>query len=150
MNPQDIEQLVKESKIQLQGIDLIEFSFSSQDAPSETHIFEVNVESKVNKKDLNIVIITNIKILTSDKDKCLAKVVTGCRYLVDNLKEFIEKSNDDFEMPILLVDLLNSISLSTTRGIMFELFKGTFLHNYVLPIVNPKDFRVVDSTQETR
>lgn len=34
----------------------------------------------------------------------------------------------------------NSISISTMRGLMFAQFKGTFLHNAILPIIDPGSF----------
>jgi uncharacterized protein YbbC (DUF1343 family) len=43
--------------------------------------------------------------------------------------------------------MLNSISLSTTRGAMFSTFKGTFLHGAVLPIIDPKQFQALDQKQ---
>lgn len=43
-------------------------------------------------------------------------------------------------LPQDLADILNSISISTTRGLMFSAFKETFLHNAFLPIIDPKQF----------
>lgn len=37
-----------------------------------------------------------------------------------------------------IIELLSSISISTTRGVMAATFKGTYLHNAVLPVVDPK------------
>ena len=43
-----------------------------------------------------------------------------------------------FELPDGLADILNSVALSTARGIMFSEFKGTLLHHAFLPIVDVK------------
>jgi hypothetical protein len=45
-------------------------------------------------------------------------------------------------LPSGIIDLLNSVSVSTVRGMMFSAFKGTFLHNAVLPVIDPKTFKV--------
>ena len=37
---------------------------------------------------------------------------------------------------------LNSISLSTLRGAMFNHFKGTFLHEAILPVIDPGSFKM--------
>jgi hypothetical protein len=60
---------------------------------------------------------------------------------VENLEEFRKKDSEEFEIPEFFNTTINSISLSTIRGIMYSHFKGTFLHNTILPIVNPVDFK---------
>jgi len=37
---------------------------------------------------------------------------------------------------------VNSIALSTTRGLLFAQFRGTPLHNTILPLIDPADFSV--------
>ena len=44
------------------------------------------------------------------------------------------------ELPTDIIVTINSISISTIRGIMFSTFKGTYLHNAFLPIIDPKSF----------
>ena len=41
-------------------------------------------------------------------------------------------------MPGALAEILNSISISTTRGVMYAAFRGTFLQHAILPIVDPR------------
>ena len=48
----------------------------------------------------------------------------------------IEEKN--FKLTEELKDVLNSISISTTRGVMFSTFKGTYLHNALLPVVDAR------------
>ena len=56
---------------------------------------------------------------------------------VENFADFINEENGDVNLPEILSNSLNSITLSTVRGLMFSGFKGTFLHNAILPVIDP-------------
>ncbi len=43
-----------------------------------------------------------------------------------DVESFLNKENNKVELPQGLIDVLNSISLSTSRGVMFTLFRGTW------------------------
>jgi hypothetical protein len=66
-------------------------------------------------------------------------------YEILNFVDVIKISTDGkLDIPQALIEVLNSISISTTRGVMFSTFKGTFLHNAVLPIIDPRQFQFAD------
>jgi len=46
------------------------------------------------------------------------------------------------ELPEPLATTLNSVSISTTRGLMFAIFRGSFLRKAVLPVVDPTLFAI--------
>lgn len=60
-------------------------------------------------------------------------------YRIENYDEVVttDKENKTL-LPTPFIDVINSISLSTCRGILFSQFRGTYLHNLVMPIVDPK------------
>jgi hypothetical protein len=49
---------------------------------------------------------------------------------------------NEVKLPSDIIIAMNSISISTIRGIMFSTFKGTYLHNAFLPVIDPKSFNV--------
>lgn len=55
--------------------------------------------------------------------------MASCTFNIKNIAE-INK------LPKKAFDTLNDIAISTVRGLMFSSFRGTFLHNAILPIVD--------------
>jgi len=63
---------------------------------------------------------------------------TSYHFQIDNLKDFYEineKNIPVFSAP-LIVTLLG-ISLSTSRGILFEKLNSSGIHNIIIPVVSP-------------
>ncbi|MBL0073688.1 MAG: hypothetical protein IPP34_18540 [Bacteroidetes bacterium] len=66
----------------------------------------------------------------------------SCIFEILNFEDVIKVEADGkVNIPPRLIETLNIISISTTRGVMFSTFKGT-LHGAVLPIIDPKQFHV--------
>jgi hypothetical protein len=67
----------------------------------------------------------------------------SCIFEIANFEDVIKLEADGkVNIPQSLIETFNIISISTTRGVMFSTFKGTFLHGAVLPIIDPKQFQV--------
>ena len=45
------------------------------------------------------------------------------------------------DIPENFIITINSVALSTTRGLMFSLFKGTFLQGAILPLLDPSQYK---------
>ena len=58
----------------------------------------------------------------------------------ENLASFVV--DKEVKLPSDIIIAINSISISTIRGIMFSTFKGTYLHNAFLPVIDPKAFNI--------
>ncbi len=68
-------------------------------------------------------------------------------FSVENLKEFTRTERDgSVAMELLLAASLLSIAYSTARGILFERLKGTVLERGILPIIDPKEFALEESS----
>jgi len=100
--------------------------------------FNINVEQKVNNENKIIIVIIDIKIVSDDKLINFGSIKTGSIYEIENFDDFINKETNIAEFPGNILISLNSISLSTTRGMMYSQFRGTYLHNAYLPIIDPK------------
>ena len=68
-------------------------------------------------------------------------IKSSSRYFLNKLLDWISIS----EPLDIFISTLNSISISTTRGMMFSAFRGTFLHNAILPLIDPA-FKEEDKT----
>jgi len=85
-------------------------------------------------KSISVQIEVNI---SADEDpKTLGYFKVGFIYEIENFNSFVKKKPNTFQFPPDFPVILNSLSLSSVRGIMFSHLKGTFLHGALLPIMN--------------
>ena len=124
------------------NIDILEFSFvhPKQRIPENaTFRFETNIEHKVNLEENSIIVISSFSITCEELNENVGKAVISCVYHIDTIRDFVGENNS-FNLPEETRTMFNSISLSTCRGVLFTLFRGTPLHTVILPVVNPQDF----------
>lgn len=126
----------------IKSIDILEFSYvhpKNTFPENASFRFETNIEQKVNLEKANIYVISTFHIHCESTGEKLGNAVVSCVYGIENIKQFINENNV-FELPEQIVVLFNSISISTCRGVLFTLFRGTPLHSVVLPVIDPKEF----------
>ena len=124
------------------NIDIIEFSFIHPKQPLPENAvfrFETHIEHKVNAEEKIVIVVSTFVITCEDLHEIVGRAVISCIYNVENIQEFAG-DNNTFAFPDHLVTMFNSISISTCRGVLFTLFRGTPLHTVILPIINPQDF----------
>ena len=140
--PGNVEVKSESVTLSLKTIELLKGSINTPAAAPNELInfnFNVSIESKADEIQKLIFVIVTIEIKNEAQSEVFGSVVASCVYLIDNFSEVVTKDVEgNIVIPKLLVDTINSISISTTRGIMFSTFKGTFLHNAILPIINPQ------------
>ena len=134
-----MEQNVKFSVI---GIELLEFAIKSYNKliPESTpYKYNINIDHRFNINEKNMFVIASVVIFggSEEAELCTAKV--SCIYNIDNLPDFVKEKK--IELPEQFIFTINSISLSTVRGVLFTLFRGTHLHNLILPILDPKELK---------
>jgi len=56
---------------------------------------------------------------------------------IENLNDFLTKAENGASIAQILATTLISISISTSRGIIWAYTKGTFLEGFMLPVINP-------------
>lgn len=137
----------KDLNVQLQ-IKAIELLNSSLNVPTQLRHpivnfnFNINIECNVEPTNKLIFTIVHIEIKNDDHSQVLGNMSVSCIYEIANFDEIIKvASNGKVDIPDRLIETLNIISLSTTRGVMFSTFKGTLLHGAVLPLIDPKQFQ---------
>jgi hypothetical protein len=144
---QNKEHLKKELiNFQIRSVDLLGSYLSipkESNPPIQDFSFDINLERKVDHNLKSLVVITNINIsTTSNISEKLGSVSTACVFTIHNFDEVIKMDENKLTHSISdgMMDILNSISMSSTRGVMSQIFRGTFLHHAILPIVDPKSF----------
>lgn len=131
--------------LQMKSIEILKESISLPSIPEvslNNFNFNISTESKADTANKILFIIVSVEIRSEDQNHILGSLIVSCIYSVANYDEVVKiEADGKLNMPPSLVEILNSISISTTRGIMFSAFKGTFLHNAFLPIVDPRSFK---------
>jgi hypothetical protein len=128
---------------QLKGIELLHSSLIHPNKDiSEINLFnfDIKIEHKVNFEKKILFVICSIEISDNERDQKFGSISVNCLFGIDNLGEFIEPKTKMIKLPDQIAIMLNSITISTTRGVMFSQFKGTFLHHAYLPVIDPKSF----------
>ncbi len=137
--------ITRDIEIQLKGIELLNIDqrLSAVDTINIRNFnFNINIETKADAPNKLLFAIIHIEILTEDQSQVVGGISVSCIFELKNFEELIKiESEGKLTLPQQLVDIINSISLSTTRGVMFATFKGTPLHNAFLPIIDPKQFK---------
>jgi len=141
----EMKNTIKEQaiKFQIKGIDIqdIKLNYPKQPLSDQTtfHI-SIGLEQKFNPENKLVIVITTVDVMNEDKETRLASLQASCIFEVENFEDFLIKGTQQVLFPETMLVTFNSISISTVRGIMFSQFKGTFLHNAILPIVDPTKF----------
>ena len=135
----------KQIPFQIKNIEILDINLNSPGQivkEIKTYHYNINIQHRINENNRLIFVDTSIEVLHQDKKTKMGFLKVTCVYFVENLLDF--KSSGDnklFDLPDTFVNTINTISISTTRGIMFSQFRGTYLHNAILPIIDPIGFK---------
>jgi len=127
---------------QLRGVELHELTIQKPlpgAAPPVNFNFEINVQANVDSNKKLVINTTKVKIKGDKPDTVLGSITCACSFSVAIFEEVVTmKSETLAEINQGFTETLNSISISTTRGVMFSELKGTMLHFAFLPIIDIK------------
>jgi hypothetical protein len=131
-------------EMQIRAIELLNGSLqlpASQDTAVTTFNFNISIETKADAQKKLVFVIVHVEIRNDDHSLVLGALSVSSIFEIVNFDEVINiEENGKLDIPESLIETLTIISISTTRGVMFSTFKGTFLHGAVLPIIDPKQF----------
>ncbi len=132
--------------VQIKGIEILNSSINLPNLPPialSNFIFSIDLESKIDVTAKLIFIVVTVEISAEEYDPVLGSLAVSCIYSISKFDDVIKMNAEGkLEIPPSYVELLNAVSISTARGVMFSTFKGTFLHNAFLPMVEPRQFQV--------
>ncbi len=130
----------KQFNFQVKGIEILDTSIVRPKNKIDGNTvfgFDLQLQHSFNLEKKLVIVTSNIIVLDNDSKDKLGHVNASCLYYVENLKEYMDKENAP-NLPQDVITMLNSISISTIRGVMYGIFRGTFLNGAILPVVNPK------------
>jgi len=129
---------------QLKNIELIEVRINAPENLENkvsTFQYTINLEHRVIAEKKAFVLMVTIKIHGENLEKELGFLKVAFSFFIDNFEDFVPTGMDEIKLPDEILTTFNSIAISTARGILFSQFRGTHLHNAVLPVIDPKSFR---------
>lgn len=133
----------KPVSFQIKGIELLDFCFNHPKKLISAQMvfnFDIKIEHKILAENNVIAVVITIDMHNDQKEMKLGSLMVSCIFEIPDLKEFIDAKSNMPELPENFLTIINSISLSTVRGVMFSQFRGTYLHSAILPVVDPKSF----------
>jgi len=127
----------------LSGIELIESHVqppaSAEEAASGVN-FNVNLENSVHEEHGWILCKVTVLVATQHSMLQVGKLAVMVAFKLADYATLIKTEGGKAIIPEDLLATLNGIAISTTRGIMFGVFKGTPLHAALLPLLDVKAF----------
>lgn len=140
-----IENIDFDFEMQIVAIELLSSSLNlpgNPNTPVTNFNFNISIESRADAVNKNVFVIVHVDI-KNDIHTVVGSLSVSCIFEILNFDDVIKVEEDGkVNIPPRLIETLNIISVSTTRGVMFSTFKGTLLHGAVLPIIDPKQFHV--------
>jgi hypothetical protein len=120
-------------EMQIKAIELLNGSLNlpaNANTPATNFNFNIGIESRADAVNKLVFVIV------------LGALSLSCIFEIANFEDLIKiEADGKVKIPPRLIETLNIVSISTTRGVLFSTFKGTFLHGAVLPIIDPKQFQ---------
>ncbi|MFA0960262.1 hypothetical protein AB9P05_00490 [Roseivirga sp. BDSF3-8] len=130
-------------KFQIQTIDVQEVTIKQpqQNLGKNPNLnFDIHLDHAVMQDNDIFIAGTTITTYAGSKEHELARFKANCVYKIDNMAQFQKPDKSGVSLPEELISAINSVSVSTTRGLMFGAFGGTYLQKVVLPIIDTQGF----------
>lgn len=102
--------------------------------------FDMKLQHRVNDENKLVFVITNVTVKSQDKQVEMATLQSSCIFEVENFENLMGQ-DQKVQFPQEFLDEINAMAISTTRGIMYSEFKGTFLHKAILPVFKSESLR---------
>jgi hypothetical protein len=131
----------KEIKFQLEGIEILEVNLKHPEVAlpvPRKYNFNTKIKTALNPAQKQFHVIPEVTVIYDEDKSVHASIKVALTFEIDNFADF--KSDEGFDFPDQFLVSMVSISISTLRGIMYSQFRGTFLNNTILPIIDPKSF----------
>ena len=124
----------------IKGVELLETHIEQLKSPIIGAVkfnFNINVEIKILNDNNLLFSIVTVEISDLETSVKYGSLKVNIIFSIENINPFINSKTSRIVLPKNFVTSINSISISTTRGVMFGVFRGTFLHGATLPIIDP-------------
>jgi hypothetical protein len=102
--------------------------------------FNVSFDWDIEKEDFFVRITTHYTYDLNGSKIELVRFSTTTGFHVKGLKKILNVDGQKFQLPDFLMLTFVSTAVSSTRGMLSYKLSGTFLSDYYLPLVDPKNF----------
>ena len=140
-NKQHVEETKKEDELKLvfnlSGIGIVNFSYNPPIGlalPLPSYRYQIIVKHGIILKTKSILVLVSAIIKNADESETLGKIDVAYNFIIENFEEIVNTSKDDLIIDERVLHQLNSISISTTRGIAFSKFQDTPISNAIMPV----------------
>ncbi|MDI1322261.1 MAG: hypothetical protein PSV36_05895 [Algoriphagus sp.] len=137
------KQTTENLNFQIRGMEILDSCLNAPTSPLPSNPkfqFDLAIEHRVNLENKFVIVICKVGIRSESKEILYGELRGSCIFFVEKLDEYFIQESNKLTLPDDFVVTLNSVTISSIRGLMFSFFRGTFLHQAVLPIVDPKSF----------
>jgi len=133
------------ASFQLRGVELHQMSINKLAPgviPPANFNFDVQIESNVDAAQKVIINSATISVKGDNQPALLGSITCTCFFSVANYEEVVTmKSATQAEINDAFAETINSITISTARGMMASELRGTYLHFAFLPIIDVKGLK---------
>lgn len=124
---------------QIVDVEILEHSFKQINYkinPDTKFGFQIQGDLRIDHEKKQINIISLVEITPEDqKEEIAGSILTLCSFFVTNYDELITE-DEPLKVTPNNVATFQMIALSTTRGLIHGVFRGTPLHYAILPMIN--------------
>ena len=133
----------KDFTFKLVGMEVLQSSITEIVVPNSEKInfnFDLNIEIKFNTEKEVVFVAPSVSVRINNEPKQIGFLKIALMFEINSFNDYYNKETNEFILPKNIQDVFNSVSISTLRGVMFNCFKGTILHNAILPVIDPTKF----------
>ncbi|MEJ7683064.1 MAG: hypothetical protein WKG06_35455 [Segetibacter sp.] len=130
-----------ELKIGIEGIEMLSFELKPKLKADQAEQYHIDVMVQITPIPSNILALARVNIVVREfnSPEEFSKLSVIVAFKVENFTEAFHIENDTtYTINGDVNRFITSISISTTRGILFNLLKGTYLHKAIIPIIDMK------------
>lgn len=123
----------------IKGIEIVNSIIQSPPIGGTAVTFNFDIQFRVipNVQENVLTVFADVVIKDLEKDVQVGQFSAVFHFTVLDLGKHLVKTDGKYlDVPDPLAKTLLGISVSTLRGLMFGAFKGTFLHNAILPVID--------------
>lgn len=125
------------------SIELIDQHILQQ--PKETvgpkFTFKLTLTSRTIDAEKLLMVFVAAEIFDDNESMKFATITVACIFNIENF-DILPKTENQFHIELIDFSTLNAISISTVRGVIWSILKGTYLHNAILPVFNIDDLKL--------
>jgi hypothetical protein len=98
--------------------------------------YKVQIETKLDLEKKLVINILSIDIAADGIQEPIAGLTGSFWFTITDFDE-VTKQEGKLKLPDVLSTTLNSLSISTARGMLFTTFSGTVLQKAIMPLIDP-------------